>query len=165
MPTLNNTRFDCGIRSARVSTTPLTGSVPHNLEAEQVIIPTGNGEGQADQVYRKTVSMAGSGTTSIDFNSWTDNEGTSTASAYITAIGWQLPEDAPGNVQVSPNGTNGWTSLLADASDIITVKPGDEAYFRSSQGYAVSSTNKVLDFINSSATAQTIEVMFLARSA
>ena len=165
MPTLNNSRFACSLRSWRVSTAPLEGSIAHDLDAPTVIIPSGNGEGQADQVYRKTISLAGSGTTSIDFNSWTDNEGVSTASAYVTAIAWRLPSDAPGSVQMSPNGTNGWTSLLADASDILTIKPGDSGFLYSEQGWAVGAANKVLDVINVSATAQTIEVLFLARSA
>ena len=165
MPTLNNARFDCSLRAWRVSTAPLDGSVPHNLDAPTVIIPSGNGEGQADQVYRKTLSLAGSGTTSIDLNSWTDNEGTSVSTAYVTALAIVVDADAPGNVQVSPNGTNGWTSLFADASDIMTLPPGSSVFLLSLTGWAVGATNKVLDFINASATAQTIEVMFLGRSA
>lgn len=136
------------------------------------LLADGVGDFQADRVAKKTYTVAGSGSQSVDLTTLTDAYGTAISAAEVVAIGVHnhafLSDGTTasgGVLNVSPNASNGWTGLLADASDILKVPAGAITFNAASRtGYAVTASNKVLDLDNANSGSVYVTIIVLARS-
>lgn len=71
------------------------------------------------------------------------------------------------NITWTPNASNGWTSLLGAAGDLLNIKPGCRVTFNAMHldvGWAVGTTNKVLDIANAVSSTQHYELLIVGRS-
>lgn len=137
------------------------------------LLSNGTGSGQADLVAHKEYTIAGSGTQSVDLTTLTDPYGTALAAAQVVGlliVNHEYLSDGTtlggGVCNVSPNASNGWTSLLADASDVLKIpRGGSVAVGAARTGLAVGASNKVLDLENPGSSSIRVEIIVLARSA
>lgn len=118
-----------------------------------------NAVGGADQVYSALLSIAGSGNTTIDLQSFTNFAGETSCSftriKYLMIRLLSVEDDATNGsacsgITVEPDASNGWTGLLAAAGDKITLGNGDMIKFgtRRAAGVTVGASNKVLKITN-----------------
>lgn len=122
------------------------GPIASRFGGLDILWPDGTSANQADAFWADLgVTETGSGSTSYDLDSLSAGPGGATVSfAEIRALFINV---TAGECSLSPNVSNGWTALLADASDILTLQTG--ARLRLICGgdgeYPVSAMDKVLD--------------------
>lgn len=133
---------------------------------------TGGGTtaGRADKGYAyEGRTISGSSTLSIDLQTQPMvNQGTDALNlAEVVLLLFHSRATNGGDIELTPNATNGWTGLLVDSSDKIVLPPGASLLVgcKSDPAFPVSATSKVLDVINTDASDATIDFLVVGRSA
>ena len=129
--------------------------------------PNSTADGAWDLAARVELAPAASSTSTLDLRSVTDPEGTAITFAEVGLVVIECASTNGGLVHVSPNVSNGWTGLLADASDILKLGAGSKAaFYVPDNSAATGASNKDLDFANQdSGAAASITVTIFGRSA
>lgn len=138
------------------------GQSSHSFNAGPAQVLEGTGAGRADLVYSSDLTIAGSGSSTIDLASLTNRSGTAIAFAKVTSV--VIYNSSNSIIDVGANGTNPWIGFLKDATDIITIQPKGYVMFYNDTGYAVGSSNKVLKLANLGTTSAAVQVRLLGRS-
>ena len=168
---LQQIRVTLLITAVQVAASPSDGGILQEL-GESILLNSGVGDFQADLVANKAYTVAGSGAQTVDFTTLTDAVAVAINAAEI--VGLVIKNEAflsdgvtasGGTLNVSPNATNGWTSALADASDILKIPAGGSVcLFAPRTGYAVAAANKILDLDNANSGSVYVKILVLARS-
>ena len=133
---------------------------------------SGTGTSQADDTYQDSRTLAASANEDIDLQTIVNGNGIALAAVEIAAIMIELPQANAGNLQLNDSATNPWlswitssgatddaTMILAPGSIHIMVAPIDGSY-------AVSGSNKVLNFLNlDGSNSNTYKLTLVTRSA
>lgn len=169
---LQQIRLSVTATALQTPASPADGAVLQEL-VENFLLTDGTGSFQADRVVKKAYTIAGSGSQALDFTTLTDAYGTAIAAANV--VGFVVKNHAflsdgttasGGTLNISPNASNGWSSFLADASDILKLPAGGVAAFIAPRtGYTVAAANKALDLDNANSGSVYVEILVLARSA
>lgn len=121
-------------------------------------LTNGTGSGEANAYWRDVVTIAASGTASIDLRALTLKAfaGTGTLSlASVKAICIRN-RSTSASLSVGVSTTNRWTGLAAGS---ITVAGSGCLYATNGGGWATSASDKVLAITNNGATAADVEVV------
>lgn len=168
---LQQMRVSLVVTAVQTPANPADGAVLQEV-VQTFQLTNGVGDFQADLVAHKVYTVAGSGSQAVDLTTVTDAYGTAISAAEVVAVAIinnaflsDGTTASGGTLNVSPNTTNGWTSALADASDILKVPAGGAVLLVAPRtGYAVSGSNKVLDLDNANSGSVYVEILVLARS-
>ena len=118
----------------------------------------------AAAVYYQTLTIGATSTTAIDLTTITDAFGTALGSTAVYTMIISTPSTNGGTVTVSPSSSDGWTGLLADASDVLNLSANSRLIIDSTAGIAVSGSSKDLDFGNATGSAQTVSLFVVAKT-
>lgn len=148
-------------------TSPVGGQLSATTAYLQ-LFTDGTADNQIKLVHKSEQTITGSGNSDIDLTSLEDVLGDAMSGLDDVAV--VIFESDPDNgdaLSIKPSASNGWTALLADASDILTLQPGARvALFSPVDGsYAVSGTNKSINVANADASAATLTITLLGRTA
>ena len=116
----------------------------------------GTGADQADRVAFDQSTLATSATDNIDLQTTTFTPGGAALGLVeLRAFAIKADSNNEDNIEVSPGSSNGFTSILADASDKLIVAPGTTVVLVCPKDgkYPVSGTNKVISVTNASSSA------------
>lgn len=138
-------------------------------QALSVSLTDGTASGQADRIFKDTVTLAASGTADLDLSgSLADIYGTTQAFARLKAIIVTADSGNTNNVNVTRPASNGVPLFLA-ASDGIAVRPGGGFAWIApdATGIAVTAgTGDLITFTNSAGTTSvTYSVTLIGASA
>lgn len=103
---------------------------------------------------------------SLDLQTQTDRFGVALGLEEVGLFAFYAHHENSYNIEIKPNGVNGWTGLLKDASDIIQVPGGTLILINAlsrSVALAVSGSNKVLDLANATSSTQQYELLIIGR--
>ena len=169
MATLRANRLRLLISSTQAAASPAEGGGVVQLDIDERPA-TGTTNGQWDLHCGVTYTISASSTENVDLTSLADPFGGAVAFAEIDAIAIvHMESSASSSVDLSPNASNGWTSIFQDASDLTRLLAGQAAIyadFAAGGGFAVGASNKVLDIVNNDgANAATVRLYAWGRSA
>lgn len=164
---MGQTNINFVLRGSQSPSSPVSGELTA-LTTFEGLLSSGTSANQADLASKTTQSITGSGNSDIDLLALTDVFGDAMSS--LTEVVGVVLESAAGNgdvLSVKPASSNGWTALLADASDIIKLQPGARLILWSPAdgGYPVSGTNKAINVANADASDATLTITLIGRSA
>ena len=114
--------------------------------------------------YYAALSGGAGSTTALDLTTITDAFGTPLAATAVYTLIVSAPAANTGAVTLSPSASNGWTGLLADASDIVKIPAGSRFVADSDSGYAVSASSKAIDLANATGSAQSVTVYIVVKT-
>lgn len=131
---------------------------------------SGTGADQADLIFHDQRTLNASANEELDLAaSLTDKLGNTLTFVEIMAIMVFAAAANTNNVQVGGSAANGFVNWVANATDIINVRPGGMLLLiaRDATGYAVTAgTGDLLKLTNSGAgTSVTYDIILIGRSA
>lgn len=135
-----------------------TNVIDTTATTDILTLANGSGSGQANAYWRDVVTIAASGTASIDLRSLTLKAfgGTGTLTlASVKAI-CVRNRSTTASLSVGVSATNRWSGLAAGA---ITVAGSGCFYATNSTGWATSASDKILAITNDGASAADVEVI------
>lgn len=135
-----------------------TNVVDSTTVADTLALANGTGSGQANAYWRDVVTIAASGTATIDLRSLTLKAfaGTGTLTlASVKAICIRN-RSTTASLSVGASATNRWTGLAAGA---ITLAGSGCLYATNVAGWATSASDKVLAITNNGAASADVEVI------
>ena len=148
---------------------PYTGSDVFGLGADvQERWGTGTGDRQFDKGAEFTFTIPALGTQLIDLQTDLGADGAALALVECRYLKIQADEANTSLVTVEPDATNGWTSWLAAAGDILNIPAGMTVGFVAplDGSLVVGGTNKELLITNTdAANAATVRVVVVGTSA
>ena len=116
------------------------------------------------RAYYATLSVGAGSTTALDLKTITNAFGTALSATAVYTLIVSAPSANTGAVTLSPSASNGWTGLLADASDIVKIPAGSRFVADSDSGYAVSASSKSIDLANATGSAQSVTVYIVVKT-
>ena len=155
------------LRASMTPQSPVSGQVSAVTEFD-LSLAEGTTANKADLAHKSIQSIAASGNSDIDFRALEDTLGDVMDSlAEVVALVFESPATNGDALSIKPASSNGWTALLADASDVITLKPGARVilYAPADGAYPVGATNKSINVANADSTAANLTLTLIGRSA
>lgn len=146
---------------------PVSGQVSALTEFD-LSLSAGTTANKADLAHKSSQTIAGSGNSDIDLRALEDVLGdVMTTLTDVVALVLESPAANGDALSIKPASSNGWTALLADASDIITLKPGARVilYAPADGAYPVSAMSKAINVANADASDATLTLTIIGRSA
>lgn len=146
-----------------------TASHPVSIKKE-FTWPSGTGADQADRIWTDQRTLSASATENLDLAGVLANAfGATLTFAEIMAIYVFAASANANNVQVGGHATAAFVNWVANATDIVSVRPGGMLLLvaRDATGYAVTpTTGDMLTITNSGAgTSVTYDIVIIGRSA
>ncbi len=161
-----NSSFSITPSSGFVSGQQIPIGFPSSLSLQ---LANGTAANQVNLIYAATLTFVASTPQSLDLKSLTDPLGGTVNLARVKVIMVRVNSTTDAaTLTLSPNASNGWTSLIASSSSLVlksvtTSNPYALSFYAAAPnttGWAVGSSNKVLD-LTPSAHAFTADVQIV----
>lgn len=129
--------------------------------------PSGTGANQIDVPFYDVRTLAGSANEDIDLQALTGADGASKSCAEVRMLMVYNPSTNGDAIHVKPSASNGWTALLADATDVAKIQPGTWFLFGCGADgkYPVSASDKSINVANQDGSAATYHILVAGPSA
>lgn len=159
--------IDFALRAQETPVSPIVGALGAIVEFSS-LLPDGTTAGKIDLVSKTTLTIGGTANADTDMRALLDVLGV--AMGTLTEIVAIVFEAAPANaglVSIKPAASNGWLGLLADATDVLKLQPGATVilYCPGDGRYTVGASTDTINLANAGATAATVTLTILGRSA
>lgn len=136
-----------------------TAKFPVTLDYSQ-LLASGTGANQASNVFYDVRTITASSSENLDLaGTLTNAFGVTLTFTKIKAVIIHASSANTNNVQVGGAASNGWVAWVADATDIVSVKPGGTLIWiapDASGGAVVAATGDILKVANSSSGTSVI---------
>lgn len=146
---------------------PVGGQLEALTTFEQALV-NGTTANTADLVHKSTQTIAGSGNSDIDLRALEDVFGDAMSTlTEVVALVLEADADNGATLSIKPSASNGWTALLADATDILKLAPGGKfVLLAPGDGlYTVGASNKSINVANSDGSSAGLTITLIGRSA
>src|SRR5688572_19447412 len=147
--------------AARYSAAAVAGGTPQvnfDIDRQMVFEPGTADTNDANVLYRATRQLAASANENLDLAGvLSDVFGATIAAAEIVAILIEADEDNTNNVVFGPAAATGFLGPFGDASDRLSVRPGDFHLFTCATGWAVGAGATDLVNVANSAAGSTVD--------
>jgi hypothetical protein len=100
-----------------------TATVPHGV-SKTIALASGVAAGQADLIYSDTNTLAASGTATLDLAGVLTDLGSTLTFVKVKALVVTAADSNTNNVVVGGAASNAFSSMFADATDKLVVRPG-----------------------------------------
>lgn len=128
----------------------------------------GTGAGQIDTFYAAQITIAASGSTTLDLNgSVTDQFGNSVAFLHVKAIMLVAAAGNTNDCQIGPGASNPFAGPWSGTTPLTSVSPGETALWTKGQGSAAgwavtASTGDIIKLANSSSGTSVTCTVYVA---
>lgn len=148
--------------------TDISDSVAKIMRTFQHNFITGTGAGAVDLYVADTRTLAGSANEDIDFSGgFTNDFGDTITFADVKGLAIRNQSSSNGALGISPAAANGFLGPFADASDMISVNPGEHVLITDfAVGWVVTAaTADLINITNAGAGTMTYDIIILGSSA